>query len=378
MRAKNLKPGPGHFLWLFLLTLLFGSPAAFAAESLVTRNVILITLDGVRIQEIFSGLDQTIASHDEQKVYSEIGEERRRYGGTTPVLRREALLPVFWHRLAPLGIVLGNPAHDNRVKVQNKVLWSTPGYTEIMTGRPHPEVIDNSNRRYPYTTALELAREKLQLDPSQVAEFGSWDGFKAAAASRDGAFLMIGAYNAVPAPLNTPGIDTLAALRRQVIGLWEDSSNDVLTFRIAQAYLKAHRPRVMWLALVNSDDWAHEDRYDRYLENLHLTDSLLGELWDTLQSIGQYHDKTTLIITTDHGRGRQGSDWGEHDKTIPGSDDIWLAVIGPDTPDVGEVTTKGTVYQGQVAATLLHFLGIDYRELDAQAAPPVAAAFPSL
>ena len=161
------------------------------------------------------------------------------------------------------------------------------------------------------------------------------------------------------------------------MGLWEEGSNDTLTFRMALAYLKAHKPRVMWLALVNSDDWAHADRYDRYLEYLHLTDSLLGELWDTLQTMDAYRDRTTLIITTDHGRGRQATDWAEHDKTIPGSDDIWMAVIGPDTPDVGEVTEKGTAYQGQVAATVLQFLGIDYQLLDKQAEPPLAEAFPA-
>jgi bisphosphoglycerate-independent phosphoglycerate mutase (AlkP superfamily) len=87
-----------------------------------------------------------------------------------------------------------------------------------------------------------------------------------------------------------------------------------------------------------------------------------------------YRDRTTLIITTDHGRGRQGSDWAEHEITIPGSDDIWLAVIGPDTPDLGEVTTAGTAYQGQIAATLLWYLGLDYAAFDPQALPPLAVA----
>jgi hypothetical protein len=153
---------------------------------------------------------------------------------------------------------------------------------------------------------------------------------------------MIGAYDAPPPELSTPEIDTLAGLRRQVMGLWEEGSDDVLTFRMALAYLKARQPRVLWLALGNSDDWAHADRYDRYLEYLHLVDSLLGELWDTVQSIDQYRDKTTLIITTDHGRGLQGSDWSEHDRSVPGSEDIWMAIVGPDTPDVGEVRRRFT------------------------------------
>lgn len=363
--------------WLTLIGLAatLACPPVAANDGLATENVILVTLDGVRIQEVFSGLDEVIATHDAQQVYSEIATGRQRYGAETPEKRRAALLPVFWNVLAPQGIVLGNPRYDNHVKVQNQVLWSSPGYTEILTGGPRPDVVDNENARYPHQTVLEIARKHLQLPFSQVAQIGSWEGFKLAAASQDGAFLMNGVYEALPAELSTPEMDTLVSLRREVMGLWEGGSNDTLTFRLAQAYLQAHRPRVMWLGLVNSDDWAHADRYDRYLEYLHLADRLLGELWGTLQSLEQYRDKTTLIITTDHGRGLQGSDWAEHEITIPGSDDIWIAVIGPDTPDAGEIKQGGTAYQGQVASTLLKFLGINFRELDNQAAPPLADAF---
>jgi arylsulfatase A-like enzyme len=130
----------------------------------------------------------------------------------------------------------------------------------------------------------------------------------------------------------------------------------------------------LWIALVNSDDWAHADRYDRYLDYLHQADSMLGVLRQTLQSMDVYRDQTTLIVTTDHGRGLQGSDWAEHENSIPGSDDIWLLVTGPDTPNLGEVTSPGVVYQGQVAATMLHYLGIDYSALGEQALPPVRSA----
>ena len=254
---------------IYALAALLTSQVAGAAEPLLTQNVILVTLDGVRAQEIFAGLDETIAVHDQQQVYSDMEAMRKRYGGETPESRRNALLPVFWKQLAPQGVVLGNARYDNHVLVQNKALWSTPGYTEIMTGRPRPEVIDNENQRYDHKTALELARTGLELDGSQVVQFGSWEGFKFAAASRDDAFLMVGAYDSVPAQLSSPEIDNLNNLRRQVMGLWEEGSNDVLTFRMALSYLQAHPPRVMWLALVNSDDWAHADRYDRYLEYLH-------------------------------------------------------------------------------------------------------------
>jgi bisphosphoglycerate-independent phosphoglycerate mutase (AlkP superfamily) len=186
---------------------------------------------------------------------------------------------------------------------------------------------------------------------------------------------MVGSKDTIPMPYGSKQMDELAELRRQVMGLWEEGTNDVLTFRMAQAYLQQNQPRVMWLALLNTDDWAHEDRYDRYIEYLHLADQLIGDLWNTLQSIDAYRDKTTLVITTDHGRGRQTSDWKEHDTaTIPGTNDIWMAVIGPDTPDIGEVKTPGTAYQGQAASTMLHYLGIDYRLLGDVALPPVGAS----
>jgi len=362
---------PIKSLFVVFLLLTAANLAAEDTPGLATRNVILVTLDGVRVQEIFGGIDETVAEHDARQVYSEIATARERYGADTAEARREALLPFFWNALAPMGLVFGNAAHGSLVKVQNRVLWSTPGYTEIMTGAPRPDVTDNDNVRHAHRTVLEHARGALGLDYQQVAQIGSWEGFKLAAASRDDAFLMVGVHDAVPKPWGSARSDELAALRRQVMGLWEEGSNDVLTFRMAQDYLVRNQPRLMWLALVNSDDWAHADRYDRYLEYLHLADSLLGELWQTLQSLEHYRDQTTLLITTDHGRGVTGGDWAEHDITIPGSDDIWLAVIGPDTPDGGEVRTAGTLYQGQVAATMLQFLGLDPAEFVADALPPV-------
>jgi hypothetical protein len=364
-----------RFFPLLLLALLCGTaPAAGRASERATKNVVLVTLDGVRVQDLFGGLDEVVATHDEKQVYSDMAAMRARFGGATPEERRSKLMPEFWTRLAPQGVVFGNPARGNHVKVQNGVYWSTPGYVEMLTGAPRPEVVDNEERRYAHRTALELARSELGLEFGQVAAIGSWDGYANAAASTADAFVMVGAYDDVPDDWRTDEIDFLNELRRDVMGLWEEGSNDALTYRIAEAYLEKNRPRVLWVALVNSDDWAHADRYDRYLAYLHRADAMLGDLWTTIESLDSHRGRTTLIVTTDHGRGRTGTDWAEHDTTIPGSDEAWLAVIGPDTPDTGEVSTTATHYQGQVAATLLELLGIDYRRLGEDARPPAAGA----
>ena len=61
-------------------------------------------------------------------------------------------------------------------------------------------------------------------------------------------------------------------------------------------------------------------------------------------------------------------------KGIAGSEDIWIAVVGPDTPDRGELAPYPTVHQADVAATLLSFFALDPRKFNPEAGPLVAAA----
>lgn len=354
-----------------VLVLLLLSMANVLAEELNTRNVILVTLDGVRTEEIFSGVDQDLAAASGKQAYSEIELVRERFQADSADARRKKLLPFFWGTLAPSGMVFGNQERGSRVLVTNAIKWSTPGYSEILTGVVDPAIVDNSPVRYPNRTVPEYLVEALELPKSKVAQFGSWDGFKYAAASEDDAFVMNGAYDPLPPGLSTPVLDAFVAIRREVMGLWEESSNDAITFRIAMSYLETHEPRFMWLGLGQSDDWAHADRYDRLLDYLHLADSWLADLWAFLEEHPAYAGKTTLIVTTDHGRGRTASDWMEHDESIPGSESIWIAIIGPDTPALGERVTPGTVHQADFAATMLALLRLDPAEFNPDAGPPL-------
>jgi hypothetical protein len=112
-------------------------------------------------------------------------------------------------------------------------------------------------------------------------------------------------------------------------------------------------------------------RYDRLLDYLHLADRHLAELWATLQSMDGYRGRTTLIVTTDHGRGRTPQDWAEHDTGIEGSQDIWIAILGPDTPAQGEVADQPGVTQSDIAATMLQYLGLDHRDFSPDGGPPI-------
>jgi hypothetical protein len=351
----------------------FLTPPDAAAET-ANRNIILVTLDGVRTQELFAGMDPQLAATDADSGAEDIEITRKRYWRETAQERREALMPFFWKTLVPAGMVLGNQALGSKVTVRNPMWFSYPGYSEILTGEPQADVKSNDLVRYTHETVLDYIHRTLGLKPAEVAQIGSWDGFKMAASRSDGTFFMNGAYDLIPAEFSTPEMDTLGALRKQVMEVWEESSNDSLTFRIALAYLKQHQPRVLWLGLGQSDDWAHARRYDRLLDYLHLADDLLEELWQTVQSLDRYRDRTTLIVTTDHGRGRTPQDWVDHDTGIEGSQDIWIAIIGPDTPALGEVRNHADVTQSDIAATMLQYLGLDHRKFNPDAGPPISGS----
>jgi hypothetical protein len=91
-----------------------------------------------------------------------------------------------------------------------------------------------------------------------------------------------------------------------------------------------------------------------------------------MQAMPQYRGTTTFIITADHGRGSGPADWTSHGKDVEGAENIWIAVLGPDTRPLGERTNTGAVTQSQIAATVAALLGKDYRAAVPAAAAPIA------
>ena len=174
----------------------------------------------------------------------------------------------------------------------------------------------------------------------------------------------------------------IAQLMRESPRLWEGCCFDTFTFRSAMGYLKRRRPRVMYIALGETDEWGHAGRYDQYLQAAHRVHTYLKTLWETVQSMPEYRDNTTIIVTTDHGRGTTPVEWKNHGAKIQGSDRIWIGVMGPDThprrPGVrGNPTASDrALTQGQVASTLAAFLWLDYRAFAPKAAPPIAGVLP--
>ena len=63
------------------------------------HNVILITVDGLRNEELFGGIDERVLGSVENsgiEYESESARVRTTYGGSSPDLSRSALMPFFW------------------------------------------------------------------------------------------------------------------------------------------------------------------------------------------------------------------------------------------------------------------------------------------
>src|SRR5690606_30677692 len=114
----------------------------------------------------------------------------------------------------------------------------------------------------------------------------------------------------------------------------------------------------------------HQGRYDLYLDAAWRNDRYIQQLWETAQAMPEYAGRTTLVLTTDHGRGDIRDGWKNHGVNNPGSDRIWIAVMGPDTPPRG-IRSDTQVTQGQVAATVAALLGEDFAASDERIAPPL-------
>lgn len=331
-----------------------------------SENVIFVMTDGLRRQEMFRGAEEALMTKDLGGV-EEAAALKARYGRASETESRAALLPFVWRTMARNGQIFGNKAKGSEAYVTNGYFFSYPGYSETLCGYADPRIDSNDDRPNPNVTVLEWLNQKPAFR-GKVAAFGAWSVIASAVNGARGGFPANAGWAPFDAlPANTI-VQTINRLKNEMPRVWKDEPFDALPFETALAYLKEQKPRVLYLSLGETDEWAHTGDYEKYLEAAHRADSYLAELWATAQAMPQYRGKTTLIFSPDHGRG-EGAQWKEHGQKVPDSRYIWMAFLGPDTPAKGERTDVAAVTQNQIAATLAQFLGENYR-----AAVPKAGA----
>lgn len=346
--------------------------ASFACASPPqTRNILFVMTDGLRWQEVFTGADEALMNKENGGV-EKPDALKQVYWRDKPEARREVLMPFFWNVIAKQGQIYGNRTKGSDSRVTNKKNISYPGYSETLCGFADPKIETNDNVSNPNVTVFEWLNKKPAY-AGKVAAFGAWEDFTGIFNAGRCGFPVSAGYDPVTSMTMTPRLELLNTLKAEEARHWDEEPFDAITFHTAMEYFKASEPRIFYLSLGETDDWCHDGKYKNYLDAAKRADFYVKTLWELVQSLPAYKDKTTLIFTTDHGRGDAPVEWKKHGEKIKGSECTWMAFLGPDTPARGEMTT-GTVTNSQLPATMAALLGEDYNAGVPQAAKPISDA----
>jgi hypothetical protein len=144
-----------------------------AAAGTRVDNVLIVTFDGLRVQEMFGGYDAALNDKADGGV-SKPEPLQTRFDRATPEARREALLPFIRSVVAREGQILGDPSRSSRVRVTNGLWFSYPGYNEMLAGFADPRVDSNDKKPNPNLTVLEWLNRRAGFE-GRVAAFASWD-----------------------------------------------------------------------------------------------------------------------------------------------------------------------------------------------------------
>jgi hypothetical protein len=335
-----------------------------------TQNVIFVMTDGLRWQEVFNGAEETLMTKANGKV-ADVEALKKAYWRDRPEARREALMPFVWGVMAKQGQVFGNREKGSDAYVTNGLDFSYPGYNETLCGFADPRMNTNDKVWNPNVTVLEWLTKRPDFK-GDVAAIGGWDVFPYIFNVERAKFTVNGGYDPLTSIPMTPDLALLNKLKGEMPRVWDDEPFDAIPFYTALEYMKAKKPRVLYIGLGETDDWAHDGKYKEYLDSAHRVDGYLRVIWELAQSMPEYRGNTTLIFSPDHGRGKVPHKWRDHGKEVPDSKYIWMAFLGPDTPVLGERTKIAAVTQNQIAATLAAFLGEDYMADVPKAGKPIA------
>ncbi|MFN7994593.1 MAG: alkaline phosphatase family protein [Bryobacteraceae bacterium] len=355
---------------------LAAADSLLAAPGRKTRNLILVTSDGLRWQDLFNGIDPLLMKEKSTGMGDSAGASRReRLWKPQAEERRLVLMPFFWGTLATQGVVLGNVQKGSSVQVTNRYRVSYPGYSEIMTGRAQDETIrGNDAVQNPTPSFLQFVREQWKLPKEKVAVFGSWDMFHYICENRRGEIYINAGYEESALPEADQQVALINKLQMQARYIDDSARHDAFTFGLAFEYLRNVQPRLLYVTFDETDDWAHSRRYDCVLDSIQFVDASLRQLWEWVQNSPTYRDSTTLIVTCDHGRGSTVEDWHSHGEEVHGAEQIWIATAGPDTPAIGEVTGGPEWHQRDIAPTALELLGVDGANYAGMLGKPIATA----
>ena len=344
---------------LLRFLLIWSILSVHSATAQPAQNIVLITLDGVRWQEVFTGADSTLLF---DPVFSpDTATARKLFWSPVAAERRQKLLPFWWNVIAGQGQLYGNRLKNSKVNTANPYWFSYPGYNEILSGFADERISSNDKKDNPNTTVLEFLNQQPGFK-DRIAVFSSWNVIEAAVNENRSGIYANSANELIVNPRS--GSDSLLndMMRLLPSQFGDGVRQDFLTYFMAKNYLKQKQPRVLFISFDETDDLAHAGKYADHLQMLHSIDGMLNDLWQTMQTMPQYAGKTTFMLTTDHGRGHTPKvRWKDHGTKTADSYQLWFGVAGAGVAPTGEQQGGPVLFQNQLAATIARLLGVDYK-----------------
>lgn len=240
-------------------------------------------------------------------------------------------IPRIWNDLRPAGTILTGFRNQGAT-------YTCSGHATTICGRQQD--LANDGSEYPHDLTLA---ERDRLASASAAE----DFWVVAGKAK----LHMLAYSDDTSGGAAYGSNAIAGL-----------GGDLATMDALYQVLVQHQPRLVVVNLPDVDVRGHAGDWDGYLDAISTADSLMGALWDYLQSEPAFAGKSALVVTADHGRHdnrplEAHDGFADHGDACEGCRRIWLTAVGAGIRS-GTVV-EGTHAQVDLAATIAQLLDID-------------------
>jgi hypothetical protein len=299
--------------------------------------VVIVSLDGVRWQDVFGTHAPPPLSQDPTLDY------------TPPAL------PELQRLMADDGAALGHPDSASVFSVAGPSFASLPGYTQLFAGRSTVACFTNACERTTEPTLMD--RVGARYGASQAVLISSWpDLERAALAAPDLALASAGRNGGTGRELlaSTEGSGQIAlAMDLAPDPGAGDYRPDEYTQLLGHSILETMQPRLLFIGLGDTDEYAHQDNYARYRSTLEQTDAWLGQMVSLASQLADEGHSTAFFITTDHGRGESFVDHVDD----PAAGRTWLIAAGAAIGARGPLDHDAAL--ADLAPTVAYLLGID-------------------
>ena len=336
--------------------------SATHVDAQTDSRVVVVMLDGLRWKELFGGADPDLMAN--ASFVSNKDELKALFAADSPEERRSKLMPFMWGVAKDKGFLLGNRDKGSLMNVANHMHFSYPGYSETLCGYPDDARVNSNDKTYnPNRSILEIANAT-EAYRNSVLAFASWDVFPYILNEKRSGIEVNAGYRHSLSPAPTAYEKMLDDIQDESPRHWEGVRFDVYTFHYALEAMKTRKPKLIFVGFGETDDFAHEGRYDMYLKSVHRDDDFIRRLWEYAQSDPFYKGKTTFLITTDHGRGdnpHRPDAWKDHGSHVTHAGETWFVALGAGVEARGEVSNSSQNYNKQVAAIVASCLGIPFQ-----------------